>query len=312
MADYLPLKALRSFEATARHLSFSKAAKELNVTTGAVSQQVKILEEFLGVQLLNRLSTGLELTEAGRSGLPLITQGFNNLTNGIRDIRDYGEVVPFKVWTTPSFASKWLIPRLTHFRTEHPNIDLQINVSEHMIEKTADSTGIDETFFEENDIDIAIVFGRSLYSGLQAQKLMPVSIVPLCSPKLVSEGEHPLRSPEDLRHHTLLHDSTPYKGRPDWGVWLKKVGLDDINARHGVTYNHISLVLLAAIEGQGVALGLMPLAKNDVDNGRLVIPFEPTFKLDFGYSIVCRERTLNDKIYVLFYQWLQSQMGDDG
>ncbi len=308
MAEHLPLKALRTFEATARHLSFGKAARELHVTTGAVSQQIKALEEFLGVKLFKRLPHGLVLTEAGRAGLPHFSAGFKNLAKGLREIREYGEITPFSVWTTPSFASKWLVPRLKKFRQNYPNIDLRINASETMIESVDNNTKIDKEFFDAKGIDMAIMFGRSAYSDLESKTLMHVSVVPLCSPQLLEEGPHPLRSPSDLVHHTLLHDVTPYKGRPDWSVWLRKVGVEGVDPRHGLTFNHVSLVLQAAIDGQGVALGLMPLAQEDVDSGRLVVPFEPVFPLDYRYSIVSSSDTRSNPNFEIFCHWLTGQV----
>jgi LysR family glycine cleavage system transcriptional activator len=136
---------------------------------------------------------------------------------------------------------------------------------------------------------------------------MPVSVVPLCSPKLVKSGLYPLRTPADLVYHTLLHDETRYKGRPDWAVWLKKAGIKGVDPRHGLSFSNLSLVLQAAADGQGVALGLMPLAQADIDSGRLVIPFEPIFQLDYGYSILCQPGTEDNPNYELFSNWLTAK-----
>jgi LysR family glycine cleavage system transcriptional activator len=308
MAEYLPLTALKAFEATARHGSFKKAANELHVTTGAVSQQIKTLEDILGVKLFHRLHRGLEMTEAARAGLPKLTSGFSDIAEAMQYIRYFDAQDALSVWVAPSFASKWLVPKLSHFNEQHPKIDVRISVSNAMIGRGQGGEMVPAKSFYQQDIDIGIFFGRGGFKDYRADKLFSVDLVPLCSPKLVNEGEHPLREPKDLIHHHLLHDDTAYEGRPDWAGWLRKVGIDDIDAHHGSRFNQISLALDAAVNGQGVVLGIRQIAQADIASGKLVIPFEPALKLNYSYYIVSLNDTADEPRVRAFREWVMSEV----
>ncbi len=304
MAEYLPLTALKAFEATARHASFSKAADELHVTTGAVSQQIKSLEDILGVKLFHRLHRGLELTDAAQAGLPTLSNGFAELAAAMRQIRDTSDQPSLRVWAAPSFAAKWLVPRLTDFIAAQPDIDVNLVASDAMIGSgQAVEMFPADSFYQEN-IDVGIFFGSGEFADYRADRLCGVSLVPLCSPKLVRSGKHRLRRPEDLKHHRLLHDDTAYEGRPDWEGWLREAGVDGIDPHRGLRFNQVSLALEAAIAGQGVALGMYPLAQADIEAGRLVVPFEPAIALDYAYYVVSLEDTADKRGIRAFREWL--------
>lgn len=307
MADYLPLTALKAFEATARHGSFKKAAEELHVTTGAVSQQIKTLEDILGVKLFHRLHRGLEMTEAARAGLPKLTSGFGDITEAMQYIRQFDAQDALSVWVAPSFASKWLVPRLSHFNQQHPNIDVRISVSNAMIGRGLGGEMVPAKSFYQQDIDVGIFFGRGGFKDYRADKLFSVDLVPLCSPELVNSGKYPLRKPRDLVHHNLLHDDTAYEGRPDWAGWLRNAGVDTVNAHHGSRFNQISLALDAAVNGQGVVLGIRQIAQADIASGKLVIPFESPIKLDYSYYIVSLNDTAVESRISAFRDWVLSE-----
>ena len=294
-----PLTALRAFEAAARHLSFSKAAEELYVTTAAISHQIKGLEDYLGAQLFHRLNRGLELTEIGKAGLPKLREGFANLALGVQEMRGEAKSNAFRVAVTPSFASKWLVPRLQRFAAAHPAIDLRIIASMDVMDAASPASDI----FRNDDIDVAIQFGKGHYPDCRVDRLFSVCAVPLCSPRLL-QGKHPLRHPEDLRHHTLLHDDTAYDGHPDWDDWLKIAGVQGVDTARGLHFNHVSLALESAIDGQGVALSLKPLAMVDIAAGRLVMPFDIILPLPYAYYVISPEASAEQPEIVAFRTWL--------
>lgn len=304
MAEHLPLTALKAFEATARHASFSKAADELHVTTGAVSQQIKSLEDILGVKLFHRLHRGLELTEAARAALPGLSSGFAEITSAVRQIRESSDQSGLRVWSPPSFAAKWLVPRLAEFVAAHPDIDVNLAASDAMIGSGQAVEMFPADSFYQEDIDVGIFFGSGEFADYRADHLCEVSLVPLCSPKLVRSGKHRLRRPEDLKHHRLLHDDTAYEGRPDWEAWLREAGVDGVDPQRGLRFNQVALALEAAIAGQGVVLAMYPLAQADIGAGRLVIPFEPALELDYAYYVVSLEANADKPAIRAFREWL--------
>ena len=304
MADYLPLRALKAFEATARLGSFKKAADELHVTTGAISQQIKTLEDILGVKLFHRLRHGLELTDAATAGIPRLKAGFASLYGALQEIREGNTQDTLKVWVAPSFAGKWLLPRLPHFSAKNTNMDLSIFASDTMIGSGESAEMIPAKSFHKKDIDVGIFYGRGEFKDYRAEKLFGVDLVPLCNPTLMQNPELPLRTPQDLAHHKLLHDDTAYEGRPDWNGWLRIAGINNINANHGMRFNQVSLALEAAVQGQGIVLGFKQLAKEYLQDGRLAIPFGPEIPLDLAYYIVSLKDTANNRNVRLFREWV--------
>jgi LysR family glycine cleavage system transcriptional activator len=288
MIENLPFSAMRVFESAARHLSFKRGAEELFITPAAVSQQIKSLEHQLGVKLFNRHNRRLSLTQEVITGLPALKEGFDKLVTSVHQIRDASKNATLKVWMAPSFAEKWLVPRLHRFYEAHPGIDLNISASPKLIDSNASKQTIPVESFKRDNVDIAIRFGKGDYPGCRVDKLFSVIATPLCSPGLL-EGKHSLNCPEDLRFHTLLHDDTRYEGRPDWETWLKVAGVDNVDWSHGVHFNHVSLALTAAIDGLGVVLSMKALASSDIAAGRLIIPFNIGLPLEYAYYMITLE-----------------------
>ena len=202
------LNLLRAFEASARHLSFSDAASELCVTPAAISQQIRNLEEQLGVRLFDRSKRNLRLTQAAEAGLPDLLKGLDNLSAAVEQMRGQTQNQTLTVRAAPSLASKWLIPKLPMFHAAHPDIDVRLQAESGLI------AGPQETPAETRhtmEPDLEIRFGSGNYPGHRSDKLFSVTAVPMCAPNLC-KGKHALRSPEDLRHHPLLHDDTSYTG----------------------------------------------------------------------------------------------------
>ena len=252
-----PLKALPAFEEAARHLSFSAAARELNLTHGAISRQMKSLETHLGVRLFRRLSRRLELTDAGTTFLPAARTALDVVEASAARLTAGSRHGPLVVSCLPTFMMRWLIPRLYDFKARHPAIDVRLSAS---------SAAVD---FARDGIDVAIRVGVAPWpEGVEAHAFMNEEIGPVCSPALVARRK--LRRPADLRHHTLLHTET----RADaWSDWLARSKTSDIDASQGQRFEHFYFLLEAAVAGLGVALAPRPLVMEDLRLGRLVAPF---------------------------------------
>ena len=270
-----PLKALRAFESAARHLSITEAANELFVTPGAISQQIKVLEEFLDITLFKRLHRQILLTDAGQCLLPGIQNGLEIMADSINSIHSLSLNRPITITTPPSFASKWLVPRLHRFRQRHPNIDVRIE------------TSIDVIDIVHSDIDIAIRYGSGDYPGLSAELLMHQEVFPVCSPDLIKD-DHPMKQPSDLKHYELLKFDDGFMDLdwPDWEMWLRAADAEDVDTQKGLAFNQHELLIQAAIEGHGVALVGSVAARDDLKKGLLIKPFELTFPLRFAYYFV--------------------------
>ena len=293
-----PLNALRAFEAAARHLSFTKAAEELNVTQAAISHQVKALEETLGIQLFRRLNRRLMLTDAGQGYLPPLREALDGIAAATRRLRAHDQAGPLRVSVLNSFAAKWLLARLPRFRDRHPEIDVVVTSTDKL------------TDFGQEEFDMGIRYGMGRYPDtLRTDLLMRDSVYPVCSPSLL-EGPHPLRVPEDLRHHTLLHDTVSgTDDSPDWRFWLKRVGVDGVDPDRGPGYSDTGMVLAAAIAGQGVALGRSSLSDDDVAAGRLIKPFGPTLPTRFAYYLASPEAIADRPKIRRFRDWLLEEAG---
>lgn len=307
MSDHLPLTALKVFEATARHCSFVRAANELHVTPGAVSQQIKSLEDLLQVKLFHRLHRRLELTEAAREALPKLSEGFACITEAVKLIRNDGDHPLLRIWTPPSFAARWLVPRLKDFTTQNPDTELSLSASVDMIGSGHSVEMMPADRFYQKDIDIGIFFGQGNFDNYQANLLMRTHIVPLCSPALINDSDYPIKSPEDLRHHRLIHDDTAYEGRLDWEGWLQEAGIKGINTDHGLRFNQVTLALKAATDGQGVVLGIQELAQRDIDEGRLVIPFGPSIPMPYSYYVISLADNADRPQIRTFRHWILAQ-----
>lgn len=290
-----PLNALRAFEAAARHLSFSRAADELSVTPGAVSQQIKLLEDTIQLPLFVRGPRGLTLTEAGASALPSLSDGFDRLEAGARLMTERGGPRRVTVSAAPSFASKWLVPRLDRFTAEHPDVDVYVHADMGLVD------------FASGEADIAVRFGPGGYDGLEATMLMAERIVPVCAPGLIT-GEPPLAVLADLAHHTLLHDDARTEDGPSWPMWLRAAGAD-VDGTRGPRFNQSSLAIEAAVAGKGVALAKSALAEADLVAARLTVPFDLSTPTDFSYWIVHPEPKAALPEVAAFKAWLLSEAG---
>lgn len=288
-----PLNALRAFEAAARHLSFTRAAEELSVTQAAVSHQVKALEERLGVALFRRVHRGLLLTEAGQRLLPVLTQAFDRIAMVTAQL----DAVPsrtLRITVVPSFAARWLVPRLHRFQQAHPDITVHLQAEDRVVDLALEN------------IDCGIRYGRGDYPGLEVEALMQDDVFPVCAPALVT-GEHPLRTPDDLRHHVLVHDDYAM----DWRMWLTTAGVEGVDPDQGPAFDRTDMLLDYVAEGRGVALGRTTLVADDLARGRLVKPFELSLPSDYAYYLACRPDVMHQPRFVAFRDWLLEEAGAD-
>src|SRR5262245_23130885 len=283
-----PLNALRAFESAARLLSFAAAARELHVTPAAISHQIKGLEDQLERPLFRRLKRGLELTRAGQVLLPKLTEGFERMGDAIEQLRLLDDEGVLSVSAATSLASRWLTPRLHRFVSAHPELDVRINASTRLIDpKQGDPAGGDgDPSSPMENADVAIRFGTGDYPGYRVDKLLAVTAIPMCSPKLL-QGKNALRTPADLVNHLLIHDNvTNDDGGPLWEAWLNAAKVEGVDISHGLRFSHALLALEAAADGMGVALSMPVLAEADLASGRLVAPFKLALPLKFAYYIV--------------------------
>lgn len=303
-----PLNALRAFEAAARHLSFKKAALELHVTPGAVSHQVKLLEGYLGVALFRRLTRALELTAAAQAMLPKVRGGLDSLVEAVEMARVRRGHLTLAVVAPPNFAARWLIPRLSRFTDAHPELDLHLASSPTAID-TGDEVHEVPSTEEDTGAPVAMVrFGDGRYPGSRVDEVFSAVYVPACSPKVLARGR-PLRTPQDLRFHTLVHDDTEMEegAKPTWGDWLQSVGVTDVDASRGPRFSNASLAFEAALEGMGVALVMKPLVSAEIESGRLVVPFDIAAPATFAYYLVTREASANVPAVKAFREWLLAE-----
>ena len=297
------LNALRAFEAVARHLSLTRAAAELHVTPAAVSHQLKALEADLGVPLLRRARREFFLTDAAQAGLPALREAFDLLGEAVERMRSELPDRLLTISVLPSFAVSWLVPRLSRFKARHPEIDVRLDTTDRVVDLRREA------------IDLGIRFGAGDYPGLEVQQLLNEQIFPVCSPALL-EGPHPLKAPEDLRHHSLLHvDWTPFMEETgDWKLWLMAAGLEDVvDVSRGPRFSHTNLALQAAVHGQGVVIGSQALAGDDLAAGRLVRPFGVSVPVNFCYFMVTTPGAARLPKVVAFKDWLLSEAaGEEG
>lgn len=288
------LNALRSFEAAARHESFTRAAEELCVTQGAVSHQVKALESELGVKLFNRERQRLVITEAGREYLSVVRDAFDRIGIGTERLRKRQNSGVLTVSTSPDFAAKWLVHRLGRFAAVHPEIELRISAAMHHVD------------FAREDVDVAVRHGDGNWAGLHVENLCAEDLFPVCNPKLVT-GFDRVANPSDVMKFPLLH----LDDRTDWSRWLEAAGVVGVEVSQGPVLNHASMLIDAAADGQGLALARTVLAAWDLLTGRLVRPFAASLHLSKTYWIVCPRVTAMLPKIAIFRDWLRSEAADD-
>ncbi|MFK7861795.1 MAG: transcriptional regulator GcvA [Granulosicoccus sp.] len=273
-----PLNALRAFEASARHLSFVKAAEELSVTPAALSHQVKKLEEYLGLQLFQRRRSGLELAESGLLLATDLRDVFLRLDTAMERVVDSDSLGTLSLTVAPTFAVMWLIPRLHKFNALHPDIELRISTSLELVD------------FQRDDCDAAIRLGDGQWFGLESIKLAEESVTPMCSPRLL-EGPGALKSPDDLSQHVLLHNHSMDHSTvaPTWKTWLDAAGASKVEASRGTHFGLPDHGLQASMDGEGIVLGWRFLSRKMIAEGRVVEPFELTLPLGSSFYLVYPE-----------------------
>ncbi len=297
-----PLNALRAFEATARHSSFTRAADELAVTPAALSHQVRGLEEFLGRQLFERRTRSIALTEAGAALYPGLHAAFLQIRQSVDLLdRDAPERI-LVVSAPPGFTAKWLAPRLYRFLLANPEIDTRISASKELAN------------FATDGVDLAIRNVRGSTPGLWARKLMDIHLLPVASPRLLAEHGG-VSNPEDLRRMPLIHDDMLGRlpGMPTWTEWLAEAGVTGLDLSRGLRFNSPDHALEAAGEGAGVLLAQRELAHDDLRSGRLVAPFDLMLTAERTFQIVCPSGREQRPKVRLFSDWLLGEverMGD--
>jgi LysR family transcriptional regulator, glycine cleavage system transcriptional activator len=286
-----PMSTLRSFEAAARLLSFSKAADELLVTHGAVSRSIRSLEDYLGIKLFKRNIRAVVLTQAGASYFAVVRGLLETLSSATVTLMDQQSSGVINISTLDSFAAKWLVPRLFRFSHRHVDIDVRLSTSEQLAN------------FSSDGIDLVIRYGRGNYPGLTAELLLKEELTPVCSPKLM-QGENPPRILADLRHHTLIHDEFPI----DWVSWLRFAGAPEIDARRGIRFQSSVHAVQAAVQGDGIALGRSALVADDLKAGRLVQPFTLAQPTDLAYYVVYPPQSITRPKIRAFRDWLLEEV----
>jgi LysR family transcriptional regulator, glycine cleavage system transcriptional activator len=301
-----PLNALRAFEAAARHGSFPAAARELKVTAGAISRQVRLLEDYLGVELFHRHPHGVELTELARQALPKLEEGFACLVEAGELLRSPRDLPMLTLQAAPGFAARWLMPRLQRFAEANPGIELRLSAERAAIDAYGAAMPAPAEDMGQKEA-IAIRYGSGPYPGQDAVRLFEISIRPVCCPGVLAA--HPLASPEDLAHHVLLHDETSHflDKQPDWAVWLRAAGAPGVDPHKGLTFNHSALAVDAALQGLGVALGVSVLVEDDLARGRLVAPFELALPARCSYWLVIPPRLVAQPAVQAFRDWLVAE-----
>ncbi|NIR31153.1 MAG: transcriptional regulator GcvA [Gammaproteobacteria bacterium] len=288
--------AIRAFEAAARHHSFTGAADELCVTHSAVSHQIRLLEEFLGVVLFRREARGVSLTAEGATYLTRVSEALDQLAGATHEIRDQRAAGPLYISSTPVFAERWLVPRLNDFNRHYPDIELHVTASRELVD------------FTDDRADIAIRFGRRLSGDLHVEPFLESPRFPVASPELL-EGKPPIRHPSDLCDYVLLHD----EDNDEWRQWFACAGAEDVaQSDSGPRFGFCNLALRAALEGQGVALAYGAMVAEDLAAGTLVRLCDVDLPSTVMYSFVCPKSSLSQPRVAAFRSWLTSTVALDG
>jgi LysR family glycine cleavage system transcriptional activator len=289
-----PLNAVRAFEAAARHLSFTRAEDELFVTQGAVSHQVKLLEEWFGFLLFDRHKRELQLTRKGEEYLPAVRVMLNDLHVATRALLDEDDEHLLCVSVAESFAVNWLIDRLGRFAELHPDLDIRL-ASQNQIDDLGNVIGEEGP----NWVDLRIRYGRGKWPGLQVTKLFDEEVFPVCSPDLIPPDQ-PVRSLEDLTNYTLIHDDM----QMSWESWLRSAGYTQVISTKGPRFSHSHMALQAALNGSGIVLGRSVLTLDHLQSGDLVRPLNISVPAEHSYYLLCQERMIGDAKVRAFTAWL--------
>ena len=298
--DLPPLGALEAFEAAARHLSFTRAAGELSLTQSAVSRQIKSLEEHFQVPLFRRLHRALRLTEEGETLYQAVTDLFGQLHDVAGRLRRRHASRTVVVTTTPGFAGVWLIPRLVTFTVAHPEVDVRISAANNFVNLNRDG------------IDLAIRYHTRDGVGEQAERLFGEVIFPVCSPKLARDPARPLKKPEDLRLHTLLHMEPDAAGvLQSWSMWLRALKLENLAPTSVLHFSMYDQLIQATLAGQGVGLGRSPLVDSLLRQKKLVAPFKQTMASPRSYYLVESSGGARKPEVRAFVDWLRREAAAD-
>lgn len=290
-----PLNALRAFEATARHLSFSKAAEEMHVTPAALSHQIRGLEDLLGLKLFHRKARAIALTDAARLMFPGIRAGFETLRGAVEQLDRVRQDRILVVSASPGLTAKWLAPRLYRFLEQNPEIDTRISAS------------VGYANFITDGVDVGVRLSNGSHPDLHVEKLSDEWMLPMCSPALL-RGPHPLRAPQDLVHFPLIQIDLPGLV-PTWADWLGMVGIEGIDTERGLRLNVSDHALDAAEEGAGVVLGYKLVASRYLTRGSLVVPFGPEVPLPGrSYHFVCAKGHEKRPAIKVFRDWLFAEI----
>ncbi len=295
-----PLNALRAFEASARHLSLTTAASELNVTPGAVSHQLRGLEELLRVKLFERGVRKIALTPAGKMLYPGIQRGFAQIAEAVADLKQAGDQQVLVVSTSPGLTSKWLVPRLYRFASAHPEIDVRI------------SSSLQNANFTTDGVNVAVrnmPIGHRPDPQLVSEQLVEIMLLPVCSPRLI-EAKGSLPTAQALSKMPLIHDDTLVARVtvPTWADWFRAAKVEHVDLSRGLHFNSPDHALDAAEEGAGILLAADLLAYDDLRNGRLICPVPLTLPSGRGYHLVCPKRERRRHAVEAFYTWMQAEV----
>lgn len=289
-----PLNALRAFEAAARQRSFARAAEELHVTPAAISQQIKILESYLGLTLFNR-GKSLALSESANAVLPQVSDAFDQLERAMARVRARNDTGPLVVSAPPVFAARWLIPRLDDFHAHYPDVELHLMATHRLVDFTLE------------DVDVAIRFGAGKYPGLRVERLMTETIMVVAAPKLATR----IKKPADLLRCTLLEDKWHVDQGifPDWKTWLATLGVNGKAAPRIQGFGDAGLSIQAAVSGLGVTLAWSSLVIDDIAAKRLQSVLDQTIPSTLGYHLVAPENQATLSKVAGFRNWLLAQVG---
>lgn len=292
-------RALKTFEAAARHLNFTRAADELGLTPAAVSHQIKEIEDQLGVVLFTRTSRSIRLTEGGVVLLEAAVDALDLLTRAAARAGKMGRgMALLKLTLSPTFASKWLMPRLLGFRKAHAAIELRFDITDTVRD------------FDLDDVDVGIRFGAGKYPGLRSHRLFDDVVIPVCSPALLA-GDLPLREPRDLLNHTLCHVDWTLQGLtwPTWTMWMAAAGIENFDDSRCLVFDDSAHAVQAALDGTAVALADFAMVASDLSAGRLLRPFDLGIRYgpEFAYFLVYPERSADDPRIASFREWMMGQ-----
>lgn len=290
----LPLNALRAFDAAARNLSFKEAARELSVTPAAISQQIRTLEDTLGVELFKRTSRSLILSEQAQLAMPALQDAFQKIESAVEIMQADQSSNELRISVSHSFATKWLVPRLDSYYSQHPDSIIKIDAS------------LSITDFHTEDVDLAIRYGAGGYDGLFEEIVLRETIFPVCSPAVADT----IKTPEDLLQFTLIHDDsfTEDISAPSWTMWFKALGIDQPDGHAALHLNTNYMAVDAAIGGRGVALARSAIAAEDIKAGRLVRPLCHDTPVNFAHHVVCPEAHLRRPKVQQFIDWLRQEV----